>query len=62
VRITRIRAKNLKDGDKIVMTVSRVLGMQGRKPATGSPLLKLEYEDGSTEAIREDEVVEVVLP
>lgn len=60
LRISRVKAKNLKEGDKIVMTVSRVMGMQGRKPANGAPLLKLEYDDGSTETFREDDVVDVL--
>ena len=62
VRISRIKAKNLKEGDQIVMTVARVMGMQGRKPSSGSPLLKVEYDDGSTEALREDDVVEILRP
>jgi len=62
MRIARVKAKNLREGDQIVVTVSRVMGMQGRKPRTGSPLLKLEYEDGTTESMREDDVVEVLRP
>lgn len=44
------------------MTVARVMGMQGRKPRSGAPLLKLEYEDGTTESMREDDLVEVLRP
>jgi hypothetical protein len=62
VRISRVKAKSLREGDKIVVTVARVMGMQGRKPRSGAPLLKLEYEDGTTEALREDDVVEVLRP
>jgi hypothetical protein len=53
MRVARVAAKNIKDGDKIVVTVARVMGMQGPKPTNGSPRLKLEYEDGTTEALHE---------
>lgn len=33
---------------------------QGRKPRSGSPLMKLEYEDGTTETLREDDSVQVL--
>lgn len=63
MRITRIKARNVREGDKIVMTVSRVMGVQGRKPRDGSaPLMKFEYDDGTTETIREDEAVEILRP
>lgn len=62
MRISRVKAKSLREGDKIVVTVARVMGMQGRKPSTGSPLMKLEYEDGTSEALREDDIVEVIRP
>jgi hypothetical protein len=60
MRLTRIKAKNLREGDKVVVTVARVMGVRGRKPASGAPLMQLEYEDGTTETIREDEAVEVL--
>jgi hypothetical protein len=60
MRVSRVAAKNVRGGDRIVVTVARVMGMQGRKPANGSRLLKLEYEDGTTEAVREDDIVEVL--
>lgn len=62
MRIARVKAKNIREGDKVVVTVARVLGVQGRKPASGAPLMKLEYEDGSTETLREDATVEVLRP
>jgi hypothetical protein len=62
MRISRVKAKNVREGDKIVVTVARVMGVQGRKPQSGSPLMKLEYEDGSTETIREDDALEVLRP
>lgn len=62
LRITRVKAKNVREGDEVVVTVSRVLGVQGRKPRSGSPLMKLEYEDGSTETLREDDAVEILRP
>ena len=62
MRVSRVKAKNIREGDKIVVTVARVMGMQGRKPSSRSPLLRLEYEDGTTEAMREDDVVEVLRP
>lgn len=62
MRISRVKAKSLREGDRVVATVARVMGMQGRKPRSGSPLMKLEYEDGTTEALREDDIVEVIRP
>lgn len=62
MRISRVKAKSLREGDKVVVTIARVMGMQGRKPRSGSPLLKLEYDDGTTEALREDDIVEVIRP
>lgn len=60
MRLSRIRARNVRAGDRVVVTVSRVLGVQGRKPQNGAPLMKLEYEDGTTEVLREDQRVEVL--
>lgn len=60
MRISRIKARNLREGDKIVVTVTRVMGVQGRKPRDGAPLMKLEYEDGTTEVLREDQPIEVL--
>lgn len=60
MRISRIRAKHLREGDRVVVTVARVLGVQGRKPTHGAPLMKLEYEDGTTETLREDATVDVL--
>ena len=60
MRLTRIKAKNLREGDKVVVTVARVMGVRGRKPSSGAPLMQLEYEDGTTETIREDQAVEVL--
>lgn len=60
LRIARIKARNINEGDLIVVRVARVLGVQGRKPTSGAPLMKLEYEDGTTETLREDDSVEVL--
>lgn len=60
MRLTRIKARNIREDDKVVVTVARVMGVRGRKPATGAPLMQLEYEDGTTETIREDEALEVL--
>lgn len=60
MRLTRIKAKNVREGDKVVVTVSRVMGVQGRKPSSGAPLMKLEYEDGTSETLREDDALEVL--
>jgi hypothetical protein len=60
MRLSRIRARNIREGDQVVVTVARVLGVRGRKPRNGAPLMMLEYEDGSTELIREDQHVDVL--
>lgn len=61
MRISKTKARRLKPGDEIVVRVARVMGMQGRKPSDGSAaLMKIEYDDGSTEVLREDHVVEVL--
>jgi len=61
VRVAKVRANKVRAGDRVVVTVARVMGVQGRKPADGSaPLMKLEYEDGTTETLREDAHVEVL--
>ena len=60
MRISRVKAKNLVEGDRIVVTVARVMGVQGRKPRDLAPLMRLEYEDGTSEVLREDDQVEVL--
>lgn len=61
MRVSKTKAKRLKAGDEVVVKVARVLGMQGRKPSDGSaPLMKVEYEDGSTEVLREDQDIQVL--
>jgi hypothetical protein len=60
VRFSKIRARSVKEGDQVVVTVARVLGMQGRKPSQGAPLMKIEFEDGTTWSVREDEQLRVV--
>ena len=62
MRIAKVKARNVREGDQIVTTVARVLGVQGRKPLSGSPLMKVEYDDGTTETLREDDTVEVLRP
>ena len=60
MRIGKTRAGRLREGDQVVVTVRRVLGMQGRKPREGAPLMKVEYSDGSSEVMREDKPVQVL--
>jgi hypothetical protein len=60
MRIGNTRAGRLREGDQVVVTVRRVLGMQGRKPREGAPLMRVEYSDGSSEVMREDQPVQVV--
>ena len=60
MRISKVRAKRLQSGDQVVVTVHRVLGMQGRKPKDAAPLMKLEFDDGRTEIIREDAFLRVL--
>ena len=60
MRLSRIKARNVREGDKVVVTVARVMGVQGRKPRDGAPLMKLEYDDGTSEVLREDQQVEVL--
>lgn len=60
MRISTIKAKSVREGDDIVVTVARVMGVQGRKPRGGAPLMKLEYDDGTTEVLREDQVLRVL--
>jgi hypothetical protein len=36
------------------------MGMQGRKPRDGAPLMKIEFEDGTTLTVREDDPLRVV--
>lgn len=62
MRIARVKARNIREGDQVVATVSRVMGVQGRKPKSGAPLMKLEYEDGTSEMLREDQAVQVLRP
>lgn len=55
------RAKQLKEGDEVVMRVTRVLGVRGRKPTDGrSPLMEVEFEDGTRVQVREDDRVRVL--
>jgi hypothetical protein len=60
VRTTTIKARTLRPGDLLVFEVSRVLGMQGRKPREAAPLMRIEYADGTSEVIREDRMVTVL--
>ena len=60
MKIRKTKAGRLREGDQVVVTVHRVLGMQGRKPKEGAPLLKVEYEDGTTEVMREDQSIRVL--
>ena len=50
----------MREGDRIVVIVGRVLGMQGRKPSSGAPLMKIELDDGTTAVLREDAYMRVL--
>lgn len=60
MRISKVKAKSLREGDQIVVTVERVMGVQGRKPRDGAPLMKIQFDDGTTEVLREDQQVSVL--
>jgi hypothetical protein len=60
MRVSKVRAKNVREGDQVVVTVGRVLGMQGRKPQQGAPLMKIELDDGTSWTVREDEQLQVL--
>ena len=62
MRISKIKARSIREGDRVVVTVARVLGVQGRKPTKGAPLMKLEFSDGTTLTLREDDPLEVIRP
>ena len=62
MRVARTKASKIREGDQVVFRVTRVLGMQGRKPKSGGSLMKLEFEDGSVEVLREDETLDVIRP
>ena len=40
-------------------TVARTLGVQGRKPKTGAPLMRVEFVGGETVRVREDKALRV---
>jgi len=60
MRLSRVQARNLREGDKLVVTVERVLGVQGRKPRYAAPLMRLCLSDGWELVVREDERLEVL--
>jgi hypothetical protein len=60
MRIRKVRARRLREGDQLVVTVQRVMGMQGRRPREGARLMKVECADGSTEVMREDQPVQIL--
>jgi hypothetical protein len=60
MRISKIKAKSVREGDQIVVTVERVMGVQGRKPRDGAPLMKIQFDDGTVEVLREDQQVSVL--
>lgn len=60
MRLVTTKAKTIKPGDQVVAKVSRVLGAQGRKPANGDPLVKIEFEDGTQYMVRSSEKVHVI--
>ena len=56
-------AKRLRPGDVVLdgeaKTVGRTLGVQGRKPKTGTPLMRIEFLDGETLRVREDQPLRI---
>ena len=56
-------AQRLQPGDVVLngeaKVVGRTLGVQGRKPKTGAPLMRIEFLDGETIRIREDQAVRI---
>jgi hypothetical protein len=51
-------AKRVRQGDVVIdgapRVVGRTLGVQGRKPKTGAPLMRIEFENGEMIRVRED--------
>ena len=56
-------AKRLQPGDVVLdgeaKTVGRTLGVQGRKPKSGAPLMRIDFVDGDTIRIREDKALRI---
>ena len=56
-------AKRLQPGDVVLdgeaRTVGRTLGVQGRKPKTGAPLMRIEFVGGETVRVREDQALRI---
>ena len=56
-------AKRLQPGDVVIdgesKTVGRTLGVQGRKPKTGAPLMRIEFLGGETVRVREDQPLRI---
>lgn len=56
-------AKRLQPGDVVLdgdaKTVGRTLGVQGRKPRSAAPLMRIEFVDGETIRVREDQALRI---
>jgi hypothetical protein len=56
-------AKRLRPGDVVIdgvaKTVGRTLGVQGRKPKAGAPLMRIEFLDGESVRLREDQPLRI---
>lgn len=56
-------ANRLRPGDVVhdgdAKTVGRTLGVQGRKPKTGAPLMRIEFLNGETVRVREDQALRI---
>ena len=56
-------ARRLQPGDVVIdgesKTVGRTLGVQGRKPRTGAPLMRIEFVDGESIRVREDQPLRI---
>ncbi len=53
----------LRPGDTVLngsaRTVARTMGVQGRKPANGAPLMRIVFDDGEILTVREDTPVRI---
>lgn len=58
-------ARRVRQGDVIIVdeasrVVERTLGVQGRKPKTGAPLMRIQFADGETIQVREDSPLRII--
>lgn len=57
-------ASRLQPGDVVLdggpRSVDRTMGVQGRKPKTGAPLMRIVFQDGEILRVREDVALRVL--